>query len=327
MYKKSRWMKIKEVIALYYSNIKRSFAKLLYKINEKGSQRLTIMVVPHSEKKIMNIQISNYILFSFSVLLGITIGASVLAIGQTNHNQKQYDFLIRDDDLKQRQIEDFKTQIESFDKRFTSLKVDITNIIRSVGKDKNVYNYDNIEIPDNDSTNSTARQTKILNKLKNDLEVTKVNVVRIGKCIEEWEGLLDSIPSKYPLPERVAITSPFGLRVDPVFTWRTEFHPGVDLAAFPGTPILAAANGEVISAGWLGGYGLQVEIRHKYGFSTRYAHMEEIGPGVVPGAQIRQGQVVGYVGMTGKVTGPHLHFEVLIGESQIDPVPFTTMMQ
>ncbi|MGA2142686.1 MAG: M23 family metallopeptidase [Brevinematales bacterium] len=326
MYKKSRWMKFKEVVALYYSNIKRSFAKLLYKINEKGSQRLTIMVVPHSEKKIVNIQISNYILFSFSVLLGITIGASVLAIGQTNHNQKQYDFLIRDDDLKQRQIEDFKTQIESFDKRFTSLKVDITNIIRSVGKDKNVYNYDNIEIPDNDSTNSTARQTKILNKLKNDLEVTKNNVVRIGKCIEEWDSLLNSIPSKYPLPERVAITSPFGLRVDPVFTWRTEFHPGVDLAAFPGTPILAAADGQVISAGWLGGYGLQVEIRHKYGFSTRYAHMEEIGPGVVPGAQIRQGQVVGYVGMTGKVTGPHLHFEVLIGESQIDPVPFTTMM-
>ena len=81
-----------------------------------------------------------------------------------------------------------------------------------------------------------------------------------------------------------------------------------------------------ISAGWLGGYGLQVEIRHKYGFSTRYAHMEEIGPGVVPGATHKQGQTVGYVGMTGKVTGPHLHFEVLIGESQIDPVPFTTMM-
>ncbi len=326
MYKKSRWMKFKEFVVFYYSNIKRFFAKLLYKINEKGSQRLTIMVVPHSEKKIVNIQISNYILFSFSLLLGITIGASILAIGQTNHNQKQYDFLIREDDLKRRQIEDFKTQLESFDKRFTSLKVDITNIIKSVGKDKNVYNYDDIEIPNNESNNDTSRQIKILNKLKSDLEVTKNNVVRIGKSIEGWEGLLNSIPSKYPLPARAQITSPFGMRNDPILPWKMGFHPGVDMLAYPGTPILAAADGVVVSVGWNGGYGNQVEIRHKFGFSTRYAHMEEIGPGIILGAKIRQGQVVGYVGATGYVTGPHLHFEVIVGDFVVDPVPFLSMM-
>lgn len=331
MYKKSTWVKIREVIVLYYSNVRRWFAKILYKINERGSQRLTIMVVPHSEKKIVNIQISNYILFSFSVLLVITIGASILAIGQTNHNQKQYDFLIRDDDLKGRQIEDFKTQIDSFDKRFTSLKVDITNIIKSVGKDKNVYNYDDVEIPDNNSTNGTAREIKILNKLKNDLEVTKNNVVRIGKAIEGWEDLLTSIPSKYPLPNKFQITSPFGIRPNPFFPWLArEFHPGVDFGAYPGTPILAAADGEVVSAGMFGGYGNQVEIRHKYGFSTRYAHMSDYGPGIYVGAKVKQGQVVGYVGATGRVNGAHLHFEVIVGDSisehQIDPVPFTSMM-
>src|SRR5271157_3232770 len=96
MYKKSRWIKFREVIALYYSNVKRSMQKILYKINEKGSQRLTIMFVPHSEKKIVNIQISNYILFFFSILLGITVVTSMLAIANNQHNHNQYVFLIQE---------------------------------------------------------------------------------------------------------------------------------------------------------------------------------------------------------------------------------------
>jgi murein DD-endopeptidase MepM/ murein hydrolase activator NlpD len=114
--------------------------------------------------------------------------------------------------------------------------------------------------------------------------------------------------------------------MNPVFTWMPNFHPGVDLAIFPGTPILAAADGVVSEAGVAGGYGNQVKIKHAYGFSTRYAHMEEIGPGIIVGVRVKQGQVIGYVGSTGFVTGPHLHFEVIIGDSPVDPVQFLSMM-
>ncbi len=328
MYKKSRWTKIREGIALYYSNVKRSFQKVLYKINEKGSQRLTIMVVPHSEKKIVNIQISNYILFFFSLLLGITIVSSILAIANNQHNHNQYVFLIQEDELKRQQIEDFKHQIESFDKRFTSIKVEITNILRTVGKDvKNDMDEDNIvDLPDKNSSNSTARETIMLKKLNHSLEKTTKRVVQIGESIEEWKGLLQNIPSKYPLTVRAQINSPYGIRVDPIFGWKSEFHPGIDLNAFPGMPIIATADGVVSLAGWQGGYGLMVEVKHMYGFSTRYAHMEEIGPGIFVGARIKQGQVLGYVGMTGRVTGPHLHYEVRIGDNTVDPTAFTTMM-
>ncbi len=326
MYKKSKWMKFKEVVTLYYSNVKRWFAKIFYKINEKGSQRLTIMVVPHSEKKIVNIQISNYILFFFSIVLTITIVTSVLAIANNQQTHKQYVFLKQEDELKRRQIEDFKKKIESFDKRFTMFKVDINNIIKSVGKDKNIYNYNEIELLNEYSNNNETREAKTLNKLKLDLEITKDNILRIGKCIEEWDSLLNSIPSKYPLPFKAVITSHYGPRVDPVYTWKMEFHPGLDMCIIPGTSILASADGEVSLAGWHGGYGFMVEIKHKYGFSTRYAHMMDFGPGIVVGAKVKQGQVIGYVGTSGKSTGYHLHYEVRIGDKTVDPDPFTSMM-
>jgi len=326
IYKKSKWQKFKEYISLLFSNIKRWFAKVFYRINEKGSQRLTIMVVPHTEKRIINIQISNYIMFFFMVILTVTVITSIIAIANNQQTHKQYVFLKQEEELKRQQIEDFKKKIESFDKRFTSLKVDVNNIIRSVGKDKNIYDYNNIEVLNEYSNNTATSEAKILNKLKLDLEITKDNIIRIGNCIEEWKNLLNSIPSKYPLPFKAQISSRYGWRVDPVYKWKMEHHPGLDLCILPGTSVLAAADGEVSLAGWHGGYGFMVEIKHKYGFSTRYAHMMDFAPGIAVGAKVRQGQVIGYVGTTGKSTGYHLHFEVRIGDKTVDPMPFTSMM-
>lgn len=98
---------------------------------------------------------------------------------------------------------------------------------------------------------------------------------------------------------------------------RQRFHPvlqvgrphhGVDFAAPAGTPVRAAGDGVVVSAGWEGDYGNQVEIRHENGWSTVYAHLKGFAPGIKPGRAVRQGEVIGYVGQTGLATGPHLHF-------------------
>lgn len=85
-------------------------------------------------------------------------------------------------------------------------------------------------------------------------------------------------------------------------------HHGVDFAAPAGSPVRAAADGVVVSAGWAGDYGNQVEIRHENNWSTTYAHLKAISPGLRPGTSVRQGQVIGWVGQTGLATGPHLHF-------------------
>ena len=114
-------------------------------------------------------------------------------------------------------------------------------------------------------------------------------------------------------------TSPFGMRRHPI-SRVYKLHGGVDWAAPRGTPILAAGNGKVTKAGWSGGYGKQTVIRHANGYETSYSHQTAIAKGIKPGAEVRQGQVIGYVGSTGYSTGPHLHYEVKVNKNRVDPM-------
>ncbi len=115
------------------------------------------------------------------------------------------------------------------------------------------------------------------------------------------------------------ISSGFGMRRHPVLKF-TRLHSGIDFAAPPGTPILAAGAGKVVEAGRKGGYGNWVKIWHSSDLATGYAHMSRIAAGVRRGARVRQGQVIGFVGSTGLSTGPHLHFELHRGGRPVNPL-------
>jgi len=114
------------------------------------------------------------------------------------------------------------------------------------------------------------------------------------------------------------ISSGFGRRKHPVLGY-TKMHKGIDFAAPTGTPIYAAGDGTVEKAGRFSSYGNYVRIRHAGATRTAYAHMSRFAKGVTPGTRVRQGQVIGYVGTTGRSTGPHLHFEVLENGVQVNP--------
>lgn len=118
---------------------------------------------------------------------------------------------------------------------------------------------------------------------------------------------------------QLRVSSPFGLRRMHPILHRVLPHTGVDYAAAPGTPVRATADGSVASAGRRGGYGNLVEIQHPNGYVTRYAHLSRIEPGIGAHAVVRQGDVIGYVGMTGQATGPHLHYELRAGGRPVDP--------
>jgi len=113
------------------------------------------------------------------------------------------------------------------------------------------------------------------------------------------------------------ITSGFGYRVHPILRY-ARFHAGIDFGAPWGSPIVAAADGQVVGAGYAGGYGRQVRIVHSGGLMTTYSHMSSIV--AQPGLPVRQGQVIGYVGSSGLSTGPHVHFEVRIGGRPVNPL-------
>jgi murein DD-endopeptidase MepM/ murein hydrolase activator NlpD len=114
------------------------------------------------------------------------------------------------------------------------------------------------------------------------------------------------------------ISSTFGARRHPILGY-TRMHQGIDFAVGTGTPIMAAGNGTVITAGRSGGYGNLLVIRHANGFSTAYAHLSKYANGVRKGARVRQGQIVAYSGSTGLATGPHLHYEVRENGAQVNP--------
>jgi murein DD-endopeptidase MepM/ murein hydrolase activator NlpD len=115
------------------------------------------------------------------------------------------------------------------------------------------------------------------------------------------------------------ITSGFGGRNHPILGY-TKMHTGVDWGSSMGTPIFASGNGVIDKAGWEGGYGKYIRIRHANGYETAYGHMSAFARGMEPGKKVRQGQVIGYVGSTGLSTGAHLHYEILINGRFVDPM-------
>ena len=113
------------------------------------------------------------------------------------------------------------------------------------------------------------------------------------------------------------LSSPFGMRKHPIDGFN-KMHRGTDFAAPMGTPIMASGDGVVKKAGWCGGGGNCVKIRHNSTYQTVYAHMSKFARGIKSGVRVKQGQVIGYVGSTGKSTGPHLHYEVIVNGKKVN---------
>jgi len=113
------------------------------------------------------------------------------------------------------------------------------------------------------------------------------------------------------------LSSPFGMRKHPIDGFN-KMHRGTDFAAPTGTPIMASGDGVVKKAGWCGGGGNCVKIRHNSTYQTIYAHMSKFARGIKAGVRVKQGQTIGYVGSTGKSTGPHLHYEVIVNGKKVN---------
>ena len=140
--------------------------------------------------------------------------------------------------------------------------------------------------------------------------------------LDQLEHGAAAIPSVHPIRESIAFTSGYGVRSDP-FRGSRAMHAGIDLAGPYGTPIYATADGIVGKAEYnRGGYGNYIEINHGQGIQTRYGHLSRYIASA--GQRVRRGQLIGYMGSTGRSTGSHLHYEVRINGAAVNPVPFIT---
>jgi murein DD-endopeptidase MepM/ murein hydrolase activator NlpD len=150
----------------------------------------------------------------------------------------------------------------------------------------------------------------LLVSLETRLQVVETDVAR-------RRALAEATPSIWPT--RGWLSDSYGRRRDP-FTGEPDFHAGLDISADRGEPVVATASGRVSAAGRAGTYGNMVVVDHGFGLSTRYAHLDKCI--VQPGAKVRRGDVLGYAGRTGRATGDHLHYEVLVHGRQLNPFQF-----
>lgn len=160
----------------------------------------------------------------------------------------------------------------------------------------------------------TERAIPLRSMDKNLSELT-VRSEKLERFFSDQKVLLSSTPSIWPV--RGYLSAGFGNRIDP-FTGEKDFHGGIDISTPIGAKVQAPADGVVVACEPRGGYGNAIIIDHKYGMVTRYGHLDRFN--VHPGQRVKRGDVIGYVGTTGRATGPHLHYEVWVHEQAQNPI-------
>ena len=171
-------------------------------------------------------------------------------------------------------------------------------------------------------TPTTADLSEALEMIEERLSTRRSSIDLLAETMRrEFPGAAsyasDSAPHTTPSiwPAAGYVSSPYGLRFN-----GTEFHQGIDIAADMGAPIVATADGVVTAAGWNGGYGNMVDVDHGGGIVTRYGHASALA--VTVGQQVRRGEVIAYVGSTGRSTGPHVHYEVRVDGQPVNPAGY-----
>jgi murein DD-endopeptidase MepM/ murein hydrolase activator NlpD len=173
----------------------------------------------------------------------------------------------------------------------------------------------------------TASTSQLLRQTAFDLEVIErqINIQQISlEEIIEYHNANQKKMRHLPVmrPVNGAILSGYGMRMHPVYRVR-RMHQGLDFRARVGTPVYAPGDGTIIfAANRIGGYGLTIDMDHGYGYVTRYAHLSGFADGIRSGTKVKRGDLIGYTGRTGRVSGPHLHYEILYEGNHVDPMNY-----
>lgn len=305
------------------------------KVNSRDNQEYTIKIIPHQGSSVHSIHLPmKWIKYAIGSLLAVVIllaGAfsySVYTSYSLKNEASQIEKL-KEANLQQQEqllelskkansLQDEVDQLEQTEKEIRQLSgvVDESGIekreISEIKHDGQGGPVNNLDIRDV-STALDDVEKRVVNR-KSSLIRLRDTLREKHQLIELKESLSSSTPSIWPTTGDVS--SPYGLR------WGgSDFHPGIDIANDVGTPIVATADGMVVTAGWnSGGYGNMVDIDHGNGYSTRYGHMSQVIVGA--GQTVKRGQIIGYMGNTGYSTGPHCHYEIRVNGELVNPAAY-----
>ncbi|MCL2213756.1 MAG: M23 family metallopeptidase [Treponema sp.] len=312
------------VFGKFILNVFKVFGRILTK-------RFTIVFVPHSEKKVYNLQvtilsISCFILVVFGILGAIYwVGSSY---SNPIYSSGNYDSRLRETQASLDQMRDETALLLREARNFQSA---LSSVFRALGINSNNSNLSQNTTGDlssiigiNEKPDGLIREVDEIRQLSMYLSQSVEPIMEIGSLLDSQSALLTEIPSIWPVRGGIGnITMFFGQNIHPIHgQW--HIHRGIDISTYrSGDPVIAAADGQVVTVEYVYDYGNYVIIRHKHGYYTRYAHL--LRPNVQVGQRVQQGGIIGYIGSTGISTGPHLHYEVHIGSDVVDPYRYITI--
>ncbi len=267
---------------------------------KKAFTPITIMLIPHSDAKSVRLKIPSIGVFA-SIVLWVIGTAYVLSLMIDAFEYKR-----------------MKQKLDYYAEQFSEVRSTIVSLKKSEDEFNKLFSGKSKEqVLENLDTSD--RGSVDLEELKKEIKLTMENVGEIKDYLSHQKNIYDSTPRGWPVDGH--ITSPFGEREHPT-SGKEEFHTGVDIAADPGRPVRATADGVVSAAGWKGANGNLVVLEHGFGFSTFYAHNRLVA--VKVGQKVHRGEVISYLGSTGNSTGPHVHYEVWHDGKAINPNKYLT---
>jgi len=314
--------KFRRLIFGFFKGIGSFFVKIFRVFDSK----LTVMIVPHSQSKVINFQ-TNVFTLTLGAVITIGIISSFLYFNRHSVTVKSEISSLQNQNRETLatldQLRDENANLFQAAKRFqTSLSqsLSLLGINQSQTSSNNSLNNSDLSalFSTKDIVNGSAREVEDIKELTSYLEDAVQPIEQIGKMLETQQNLFSEIPSIWPIRNpNTHISMAFGPNLHPTRGY-WYIHKGLDLSTWhSGDPVVATASGQVVNVGNDPNYGNYVIIKHKHGMYTRYAHLNSYR--VKRGEMVSQGQVIGYVGNTGISTGPHLHYEVHIGSDVVDP--------
>lgn len=297
-------------------------------------QLYTLMVIPHANSPTLSCQ------FPLKLVKAAGLFLSVLAcfglVFAFNYQQAQiaaqeFKLLATEFQEQQQQILVIAKQAEELENDIAAIK-ELDETVRDMMKLSSPKN--DTEQPTSSASDQLAatrlptpsrgglaatilRTEKDLQSVRESIPESKDALQNLTVDIASQQAKDRATPSIWPTSGR--ITSSYGYRISP-FGYSRQFHSGIDIGASRGTPIYATADGSVRFCGYQSGYGYVVHLSHGYGYTTVYAHMSKIA--ARSGQSVQRGDLIGYVGSSGRSTGPHLHYEVRVNGNTVNPWPY-----
>lgn len=300
-------------------------------------KKVTILLLPQGSRRIKRLSIHSNLPFFFTII-GLTLFLGLLAFTlytcwQNSHLKGQAAELkrLRKKAAQQnvqiyafadkiRLLEEEMSKLRHFDQKLRAMTnkgslLPKAGLLGTGGSESEVSGPKNrLQAGTEDLIRQMHRDVE---RLLAEASVQELSQQELAKILEDSRSIMASAPTVWPVSG--SLTSGFGYRSSP-FTGRAEFHRGIDIVAPVGAPIKAPAEGIVLSIEWSSGYGWILSINHGYGVVTRYAHLAQAY--VEPGQRVRRGQRIAAVGRSGRTTGTHLHYEIILNGIPINPMRF-----